>query len=826
MSSLFDINLKQIKAFAHSKPDSEKEPFYEHCERTLKYYDKILQQFEIKDILSNLFEDVGVPCEKGQIFLKNMVLFHDIGKLTNNFQNKLDGYKNDETHSDKSFFALTHELLRQQKTGTISNKEFFVFFLLIYVVYKHHGNLNNIIEDISNIKFDPKKSKVEELSKMSGYSFENDIVELMKNDKFWERWAFSDAKELFREISKDSLSFFILIKLCYSLLITSDYYATLEYNNGKEQEIKQINKELSRKISDCFHKQEKINDEFNFNVKINIQRENLKQLKLSGAEKLNQIRSKLNVEAEENLSRKLDSSDNRVFFLNVPTGGGKTNLSMRLALKIMEKKAVKKLFYVFPFINIIEQSYNSLKKYIGEDNLTRLDSRFIPEERKDEYSKESLFADHVDNLFFNKPVLFTSHVKFFDLFFRNDKNSNYNFFQLANSVVVIDEIQAYKDTVWTEISKVLKSFGELMNTHFIVMSATLPELGRLTNSDFSYLFNEDFTNDLFSHELFKRTEIEPIQTKKDKLSGKVLDCVKEEKNKILVVFNKVKDSKEFFERITTDKKFANYKKYLLNSTILDEKRKAILAKCQEDGKKIILVSTQSIEAGVDIDFDIGFRAYSPWDSIVQVAGRINRNNRKPTCKLYVFKDDDYKTIYRGDVKSDITAKKEGDFFKMEKPDNEAELIQNFYKEIIESINRDNETPFLKNSTGNISDIRNLFLKIVDREIHLIEGDTVSLFIPLNEEAEKRWDDYVELFKGDSTFEKLIEIRNFRKLLAPYSLNIFNSYTKKGKVSSLVKDQMLYGYFYCSSWKKYYSEEGGLNVDEFKKTLTERDFEII
>ena len=856
MCSLFNVNLKTINASAHSKKDNngtliKKEEFSQHCLLVLKYYNQLLNQFGIEDIYDNLLNDIDSTFDKTKFkcYFEKIILFHDIGKLTKNFQAKLNGENKSETHSDKSFYLIIYELLLQHKQKKINSKEYFLLFILSYAVLKHHGSLNNILEDIAKMTFSRNSAKISEIESSMNLQLDKEILELMENKAFWEKWDSKENRQLFKKLSEKSLSLFILTKLFYSLLVTSDYYATLEFMEGRLFAFDVLDNNSIDVIYKNFHCTKNINNFNNFNVDINNGKTNLKQIDICNINNLNELRSKLNVEAEDNLSKMLNNNlDNNVFFLNIPTGGGKTNISLRLALQIMKQKEnIRKLFYVFPFINIIEQSYGSLEKFIGSDNMTRLDSRYIDPKTSDDYDKNALYANYIDSLFFNKKVLFTSHVKFFDLFFRNDKNTNYNFFQLANSVVIIDEIQAYNDKVWTEISHLLKDISKFMNTYFIVMSATLPEIGKLSNAQFNedlsvdvkdediigklsnaqfnYVFDDGFTKKILKHKCFERNIIKPI----DKEKKDIVKEIKNEnnRNKILIVFNTVKDSREFYEKINNDKSFEGYEKYLLNSTILDCRRKDILEECKkEDNKKIILVSTQSVEAGVDIDFDVGFRAYAPWDSIIQVAGRVNRNNKKKSiCDVFVFKDKDYKEVYRDDVKAGITKNKENEFFE-KMSIKEVELLPEFYKEIIGNINNVNKNPFIKSSAGNVADMKNLFFDIIDKEIHLIEGETLSLYIPIDDKANNLWDDYKKLFEDEKCFDNIIKIKNKRKELQQYSINIFDAYTSKGKLSNILREEINYGYYYCENWNKYYSVETGLDPDNFKKIVLNREALIL
>ncbi|MBE7547783.1 MAG: CRISPR-associated helicase/endonuclease Cas3 [Candidatus Kuenenia stuttgartiensis] len=848
MSSLFNVVLKDIKAFAHSKTDSVKEPFHTHCDKTLFYFDNIIQTYEIEDIFHRLITDIdvdnSVDNEKLLKIMREFVFFHDIGKLTPEFQAKLDGEKNKTTHSDKSFFVLVYAVLKLKKTDTVNNKEFMILFLLLYSVYKHHGRLNDILNDIQNFSCRADVKVLIDILQQLNEIPDNNILEAVSAGGFWKKWNDRGMRELVRKLSKESMSFFILVKMFHSCLISSDYFATMEFKTGQKFNHDILRNEIKEEVFNNFHKVDEfeINQkkEINFNVNISKDRNSLRNVNIEDIkwsdnqkrkEALNKIRSILNVVTENNLENILDEqSDIRTFFLNIPTGGGKTNISLRLALKIMEKREIKKLFYVFPFINLIEQSYEVLGKFIGLRNMARLDSRFIDSsDNEDNYEDDtSVFANYVDNLFFNKPVLFLSHVKFFDLFFRNDKNSNYNFYQIANSVVIIDEIQAYKDTVWTEVAYMFDVIGRFLNTHFIVMSATLPRLDILTNSTFHQIIPEDTSSKVFKHEVFNRTRITPDKKLKinesndknrfDKLVNRIKKLNKE--NKILIVLNTVKDSFDIYIKIQKEKTISEeFEVYLLNSTIIEARKKDILIACKDANRKIVLVSTQSVEAGVDIDFDVGFRAYAPFDSIVQVAGRINRNSGKECCEMFVFEDDASEKVYGKDLKSRETNKEA--FFSKKTIDENSEL-QEFYKRVINGIDQKNKMSFVDSSQTNISDIRNLFLKQVDRNVHLIDGDTISIYIPYNEKGETLWIEYMSLFDGEKSLENAIRIKEFKKKLIPYSINVFNCYTKHGKLRKIIDEEIRHGFYYCENWHQFYSIEKGLDQEGFKKTVGERE----
>lgn len=862
MFNLFDFEvIKDLRHNAHTDKNRPAEPFYRHCERTGNYLDDLMSDYKLQPIFEHLLNDIDASenkIDKSKIvhMIREFIILHDLGKLDRRFQEKLAGADNNATHSNKSYFLLIYKLLILKKRNQLNGKEFIILFLLLYSVYKHHGKLNDLTEDLAEtISNAFKAEEIQEILLTLNEKVDGDILASMGKREFWERWKTRDTRNLIMKLSTRSLSFFILFKFFHSLLIFSDYAATMEYKTGETFSLNVLTPHIIDEMWNRFHTEEMEGN--NVNPGINKDRERFLNLSLSQLDELalknpskkkevlDTVRSVVNVKAEHLLEERLKTGGDHTLFLNVPTGGGKTNISMRLALKIMkEKPGIKKLFYVFPFINLIEQSVQSLGHYIDEENMSRLDSRYIDPTAQEEnyFDISSLYSRYIDRLMFNYPVLFTSHVRFFDLFFRNDKNNNYNFYQLANSVVIIDEIQAYKDTVWTEMSYIFDAVGRFLNTFFIVMSATLPEIYRLSGSTAAYLLPEDFASALFDHSVFHRNDILPDKSiKSADTSGKMAEEILKKAigyHKILLVVNTVKHCYSLFKEIKTtirskkfSKDFTGYDVFLLNSTIIDKRRKYIIDFCRykkgEDPKKVILVSTQSVEAGVDLDFDIGFRAYAPLDSIMQVAGRVNRENRKPRSPLFVFPDDNYKNVYRGDRKAKITAEYEKIFF--EKDDNPGEnsyqRLRNFYSKVVQELKQTNQMLFMKSSESNISDMVNLFLKQVDMNVHLIEGDTVSLFIPYDKEGEKTWQEYIQLIENDDSIVNFIKIKEFRKRLIPYTVNVFNGYIRgEGKKLSLFLNQeMEYGYYYCQEWQKYYSLEEGLNQDAFHKEIGSREY---
>ena len=206
-------------------------------------------------------------------------------------------------------------------------------------------------------------------------------------------------------------------------------------------------------------------------------------------ENLNRLRQELSVEVIQNIRK---NNDKNVFYIEAPTGGGKTNLSILAAAELLATdEGISNLYYVFPFTTLITQTYKAVKETMGleEDEIIQLHSKESFKEKDDQYGQEK--KNHIDYLFLNYPVALMSHVRFFDILKTNGKEANYLLHRLANSIVIVDELQSYPPKIWDKLIYFIQNYARYLNIRFILMSATLPKLDKLSNikADICYLTN-------------------------------------------------------------------------------------------------------------------------------------------------------------------------------------------------------------------------------------------------------------------------------------------------------------------------------------------------
>lgn len=674
-------NLDNI--FAHMKDehtkDEHKEKLVDHMDLSYKYFLNICKEKNLYSIFKNIEESLltGVS-EDGRKFWKellcNTIYMHDIGKINCNFQTrkmKNKGYKDiftfDSKHSMLSaciyFDYYFKKLIDMKESG---DQPILLTFLLLnsYLISKHHGILDNFTgfkdKFIDGFKYYIKNIKIYKDYKGRLNINPDNIYDYME--------CLEDTISSFESKKQwKSIEVYIYTKLVFSLLVSGDFYSTSHYQNGKGTQsfgtIDSIEKYYNiLKDKDIYISTEKYKDYLNGKIKNPFLESDI-----------NEIRTQLFIDSEEVL---MQHKDENIFYLEAPTGSGKTNTSINLAFKLLENNQnLNKLFYVFPFNTLIEQTKKSLddifkgneeiKREIAVINsVTPIQVEDIEEDNgeikingvkdKIDYNKAIL-----DRQFLHYPIVLTSHVNFFNYLFGNSREEVFPITHIANSVVILDEIQSYRNSIWKEIIVFLKSYCKVLNIKLIIMSATLPKLEKLVDTQTQFVNLIKNREKYFSNPLFKdrvSLDFSLLDEKEDiKLAviNKVVESSQVEGKNILIEFIKKKTALDFFKDLNEIEELKSLGKKIMLITGDDNKidRNKIINTVKTE-KNIILVATQVIEAGVDIDMDIGFKDISILDAEEQFLGRINRSCKKKGSIVYFFNLDDVSSVYKGDRRKD------------------------------------------------------------------------------------------------------------------------------------------------------------------------------
>ena len=303
-----------------------------------------------------------------------------------------------------------------------------------------------------------------------------------------------------------------------------------------------------------------------------------------------------------------------LFSLTVPTGGGKTLASLSFAFEHAKKHNKRRIIYVIPFTSIIEQNAAVFRNMLGDEAVLEHHCNFIPDD-----------ADWTSRLAtenWDAPIVVTTNVQFFDSFFSRKPSKCRKLHNVADSVLIFDEVQAIPVEKLMPCVEVIRELSLNYKVTSILCTATQPAI-HFSSTFWSGLKDvREIIQDvpaLFS--ALKRTEEAYIGTLSEReLSGKLAEykqvlCIVNTRQQALDVFNAIQTSQENIH---------------LSALMYPAHRSRILADIRnrlENGSPCRVVSTQLIEAGVDVDFSCVFRAVSGIDSIAQAAGRCNRRSR-------------------------------------------------------------------------------------------------------------------------------------------------------------------------------------------------------
>jgi CRISPR-associated endonuclease/helicase Cas3 len=318
------------------------------------------------------------------------------------------------------------------------------------------------------------------------------------------------------------------------------------------------------------------------------------------------------------------------YSLALPTGMGKTLTSMAWALRHAKEHDLKRVIIVLPYINIIDQTAQILKDIFGEELVLEHHSGYNENDTNDCDENCSLIEKRkrlaCEN--WDYPIIVTTTVQFFESLFSNRPSRCRKIHNVAESIVIFDEVQAIPKEVILPTLQMLKDVQTVMKTSFLFCTATQPAFEKRPGFDGISGICPLIDNPDELYERTKRVDYELLHDLQPVDYDELLESVMSMGDSVLVIFNTKKAALEFYRR--ADRAGGWEKKYHLSTAMCPIHRKAVINKIRDDleGKeKILLVSTQLIEAGVDFDFPVVFRAVAPLEGVIQSAGRCNREGK-------------------------------------------------------------------------------------------------------------------------------------------------------------------------------------------------------
>ncbi|WP_010289123.1 CRISPR-associated helicase/endonuclease Cas3 [Kurthia massiliensis] len=328
-----------------------------------------------------------------------------------------------------------------------------------------------------------------------------------------------------------------------------------------------------------------------------------------------------------------------IYTLSIPTGGGKTLASLRFAFQHAQKHQKKRIVYVVPFTTIIEQNAREVQSFLPENTVLEHHSNVVElneDEEKDNVYDPQFIKWKIAKDNWEAPIIFTTMVQFLNTFYDGVARNTRRLHNLENSIVIFDEVQAIPVKCINMFNNALSFMKRTMNTTSILCTATQPALDYVTQS---LHIEQEIIKDLPEiTKAFKRTEIIPMVKENGWTTDELADFVEDTfSSSMLIILNTKTVTKKLYEVLL--EKNLGVELYHLSTNMCAAHRIEIIKQVRENLKNnvhTICVSTQLIEAGVDVSFEAVVRSFAGLDSIAQAAGRCNRHGLQDVGNVYVI----------------------------------------------------------------------------------------------------------------------------------------------------------------------------------------------
>ena len=527
-------------------------------------------------------------------------LLHDLGKGRKEWQEYLrikSGY--DE---DASLENIKGKLKHAIYGAKFAEQTFNTGRILAYSISGHHTGIPDWspaggISIQSSLQLQYQNLNSQELSKI-----DNSIIDLVKIAKFDEI--------LPRKFEPDGVDFALWIRMLYSTLVDADFLDTESYMDPNKSSTRGGYKSLSDldQIFDQYIKQ----------------LESQLETKSSNR-KINQMRKEIRL-----ICQKKANSPSGIFSLTVPTGGGKTLSSLSFAMEHAKINNMDRIIYVIPYTSIIEQNANVFKNILGSDQVVEHHSNID--------SEDSTFRSRLATENWDAPIIVTTSVQFFESLFSAKPSKCRKLHNIVNSIVILDEAQLLPIKLLQPILNTMNILSKYYNVTFIISTATQPAFKErdVNGKKFEGLQNVIEIMDDIEHleDEFKRVEVQfPSNFNVNNTWEEIAEELKRYKQVLCIVSDR-ESCRKLYELMPQEGKFH------LSALMCGEHRSKTIEKIKKelDNKSTVrVISTQLIEAGVDIDFPIVYRSMAGLDSIAQASGRCNREGSlKGLGKVFVF----------------------------------------------------------------------------------------------------------------------------------------------------------------------------------------------
>ncbi len=414
-----------------------------------------------------------------------------------------------------------------------------------------------------------------------------------------------------------------------------------------------------------------------------------------------------------------------LYTLTVPTGGGKTFASLAFALEHAAQHHLDRVIYVIPYTSIIDQTALTFSKLLGEENVlahfSNADYKLVEQEDLTPLQYRQLLSS--EN--WDAPVIVTTAVQFFESLYANRSSRCRKLHNIANSVVIFDEAQTIPNNYLMPCLSAIAQLVQHYHTTAVLCTATQPALGPLFQEIAPGLTAEEISPDPEQlYETLRRVTLQDLGA----LSQEALVNRLCSHPQVLCVVNRRKTAQELFAQLPTEGS------YCLTTLLCAADRRAQLAEIRQrlkEGLPCRVVSTSLIEAGVDVDFPAAYRELAGLDSLLQTAGRCNREGKRSAAEspVFWFKLDDCPVPAMIAQNVNALNHTTRHFPTLDTP----EAIHNYFEQLYAIRSSLDTKEILLHSKAGIDGCAFPFAQIAE-QFQLIDTPTQTIYLPLDEGA--------------------------------------------------------------------------------------------
>ncbi|MCE2507289.1 MAG: CRISPR-associated helicase Cas3' [Nitrosopumilaceae archaeon] len=486
---------------------------------------------------------------------------------------------------------------------------------------------------------------------------------------------------------------------------------------------------------------------------------------LSNSSKNNRL-GKIRTSFQTQIMKNFDYSE-PISIIHAPTGIGKTKVFLDIINKYANDKNIQRVFYFSPLLALTEDFERQLSNK-GHPIITQNDQKDILvynhlhseslQEKNEENNTVNSNSWIFENESFNKKFVITTTQRLLMTLYSNKANDKMKLASFRNSVLIIDEVQTIPKSILSNLKEIFKKMNQYMGTKFILVSATIPhEIGDITSVSLS----KDVLSDYI------------LKTKKQISFISSLNLSNMPIKKTLIMANTRKKALDCYSKTT--QAHDGKKVYYLSTGIRKKDRSEIIKKLSNtdkssNGDNYVLVSTQVVEAGVDISFSHIYREEAPLDNIIQVMGRLNREGENGDAELVVYRTDGESTPY-----SQLEFKTTQEKIKKIKDSVDLyRILEEYYSEIYEkNLSNQDGTKKLEQAIKQL-DFDKVW-KFV-KELALKEDGRDTVFIPDNNH--ESWQKVQNGLLSNDTSKK--NLKEFGDMTASLPIPLHKLYEKMGE----------------------------------------------